>query len=147
MQNIRRRKTSTFPHIVGELSNIRALTTKGSPERLPDNEFSSNTEDIAKSHAVISNPSQSSRNSRHISGMFGTCFGYVVGPKRVGVAATPPFRTRSFTTPRILRRRSVSTTQRRYIKDVPQNALEAMKLLEDLCNLMQLLTSRICLSD
>jgi len=34
----------------------------------------------------------------------------------------------------LLRHSSVSTTQRHYIKDVPENRLEAMKLLENLCN-------------
>ena len=34
----------------------------------------------------------------------------------------------------LLRHSSVITTQRHYIKDVPENTLEAMKLLEDLCN-------------
>lgn len=34
----------------------------------------------------------------------------------------------------LLRHSSVSTTQRHYIKDVPETTLEAMKLLETLCN-------------
>jgi integrase len=34
----------------------------------------------------------------------------------------------------LLRHSSVSTTQRHYIKDVPETMLEAMKLLETLCN-------------
>jgi hypothetical protein len=34
----------------------------------------------------------------------------------------------------LLRHSSVSTTERHYIKDVPESTLEAMKLLETLCN-------------
>ena len=35
----------------------------------------------------------------------------------------------------LLRHSSVSTTERHYIKDVPESTLQAMKLLETLCNL------------
>ena len=34
----------------------------------------------------------------------------------------------------LLRHSSVSTTERHYIKDVPESTLEAMKMLETLCN-------------
>lgn len=34
----------------------------------------------------------------------------------------------------LLRHSSVSTTERHYIKDVPERTLKAMKLLEALCN-------------
>ena len=34
----------------------------------------------------------------------------------------------------LLRHSNVSTTERHYIKDVPENTLEAMKQLEALCN-------------
>jgi hypothetical protein len=34
----------------------------------------------------------------------------------------------------LLRHSSITTTERHYIKDVPESTLEAMKLLETLCN-------------
>jgi hypothetical protein len=40
----------------------------------------------------------------------------------------------SFAAKGLLRHSSVSTTERHYIKDVPENTLQAMKLLETLCN-------------
>lgn len=40
----------------------------------------------------------------------------------------------SFAAKGLLRHASVSTTERHYIKDVPENTLQAMKLLETLCN-------------
>ncbi len=44
----------------------------------------------------------------------------------------------SFAAKGLPRHSSVSTTERHYIKDVPENTVQAMKLLESLCNAGQL---------
>jgi integrase len=53
---------------------------------------------------------------------------------RRGVATVVADLSNSLAAKGLLRHSSVSTTERHYIKDVPESTLEAMKLLETLCN-------------
>jgi hypothetical protein len=53
---------------------------------------------------------------------------------RRGVATAVANLSDSLAAKGLLRHSSVSTTERHYIKDVPESTLEAMKLLEALCN-------------
>jgi integrase len=53
---------------------------------------------------------------------------------RRGVATVVANLSNSLAAKGLLRHSSVSTTERHYIKDVPESTLEAMKLLETLCN-------------
>jgi len=53
---------------------------------------------------------------------------------RRGVATAVADLSSSLAAKGLLRHSSVSTTERHYIKDVPERTLEAMKLLETLCN-------------
>jgi hypothetical protein len=53
---------------------------------------------------------------------------------RRGVATAVADLSNSLAAKGLLRHSSVSTTERHYIKDVPESTLEAMKRLETLCN-------------
>jgi hypothetical protein len=53
---------------------------------------------------------------------------------RRGVATSVAGLSDSLAAKGLLRHSSVSTTERHYIKDVPESTLKAMKLLESMCN-------------
>jgi hypothetical protein len=55
-------------------------------------------------------------------------------PLRRGVGTAVANLSNSLAAKGLLRHSSVSTTERHYIKDVPESTLEAMKMLEALCN-------------
>jgi hypothetical protein len=51
-----------------------------------------------------------------------------------GVESPQQSQTNSVAAKGLSRHSSVSTTERHYIKDVPESTLQAMKMLETLCN-------------